>query len=239
MRILPYGEKAILLEFEQQISTAVSQQVQRWKQAILNAKITNLSHTIPAYASLVLVFDRPIKEVQITIDKIRALEVQAIQQGAVVTPKRRLKIPVCYELPYALDQSELVQNKQLPWEEIVAAHIGNIYRVYMLGFSPGFAFMGTIPVILEIKRKTSPRLKVPAGSVGIAGQQTGIYPDEIPGGWQIIGRTPIPIFAPLRENPFLFQAGDQVQFQAISPTQFLAIQAELEQQTFNWAQLYE
>ncbi|GAB5552663.1 MAG: 5-oxoprolinase subunit PxpB [Saprospiraceae bacterium] len=239
MRILPYGEKAILLEFEQQISTAVSQQVQHWEQAILNAKITNLSYTIPAYASLVLVFDRPIKEIQITIDKIRALEAQLSHQKALVRPKRHLKIPVCYELPYALDQSELIKTKSLTWEEIVAAHLGNTYRVYMLGFSPGFAFMGKLPTNLEVKRKTIPRLKVPSGSVGIAGQQTGIYPDEIPGGWQIIGRTPIPIFAPLRENPFLFQAGDQVQFQAISQNQFLAIQTELEQQTFNWGQLYE
>lgn len=238
MRILPYGEKAILLEFEQQISSAVNQQVQNWEQLLLHAELPNLSHTIPAYASLVLVFDRPIKKMQLLIDQIRGLDNKTVQARA-FKPKRHLKIPVCYEALYALDQADLMQIKGCPWEEIVSAHLAKTYQVYMLGFSPGFAFMGKLPGKLEVKRKTSPRLKVPAGSVGIAGQQTGIYPDEIPGGWQIIGCTPISVFSPLRENPFLFQAGDQVQFYAIAPAQFLAIRLEIDSETFDWNQLYE
>lgn len=238
MRILPYGEKAILLEFEQQISTAVNQQVQAWEQLLLQSELPNLSHTIPAYASLVLVFDRPIKKMDALIEKIRALDEKSLTQ-TIAKAQRNLKIPVCYDAPYALDQADLMQIKGCPWEAIVSAHLAKTYQVYMLGFSPGFAFMGKLPPVLEVKRKTSPRLKVPAGSVGIAGQQTGIYPDEIPGGWQIIGRTPIPVFSPLRENPFLFQSGDQVRFESIPKGQFLDLQAQIEAQTFNWKQLYE
>lgn len=237
MRIIPYGEKAILINFEQQISTAVNQQVQAWEQIITGAGLPNFSHTIPAYASLVLVFDRPIKKMPALIDQVQALENRSAQQ-LTSQAKRHLKIPVCYEAPYALDQDDLIQIKGQPWETIVETHLKKIYQVYMLGFSPGFAFMGKLPKTLEVKRKTRPRLKVPAGSVGIAGQQTGIYPDEIPGGWQILGRTPIPVFSPLRKNPFLFQAGDQVQFKAISKDQFLYLQAQIKAQTFNWKQLY-
>lgn len=238
MRILPYGEKAILITFEQHISLAINQQVQAWEQVLTTAGLPHLSHTIPAYASLVLVFDRPIKEVQMLIDQIQTLEANIKQQNT-SQAKRRLKIPVCYEAPYALDQADLIQMKEQSWEAIVEAHLSKIYQVYMLGFSPGFAFMGKLPQGLEVKRKTRPRLKVPAGSVGVAGQQTGIYPDEIPGGWQILGRTPIPAFSPLKEDPFLFKAGDQVQFQAIQEDQFLDLQAQIEAQTFNWQQLYD
>lgn len=238
MRILPYGEKAILLEFEQQISTAVNQQVQNWEQLLLQAELPNLSHTIPAYASLVLVFDQPIKQMQALKDRMKALEEKTLKEKKPL-PKRNLKVPVCYDAPYALDRDHLIDLKQLSWQKIIAAHFQQTYQVFMLGFSPGFAFMGKLPTILEVKRKTSPRLKVPAGSVGIAGQQTGIYPDEIPGGWQIIGRTPIPVFSPLRENPFLFQAGDQVRFYAITPPRFLTIQSEIDSKTFDWNQLHE
>lgn len=237
MRIVPYGEKAILLEFEQQISTTINQQVKSWEQQVLAAKLPELSHTIPAYASLVLVFNRAIQNRQKLIGDIWALENQITDLKAPAS-KRQLSIPVCYEAPYALDQKDLEATKKLSWKEIVALHLSRVYQVYMLGFTPGFAFMGKLPAELEVKRKTSPRLKVPAGSVGIAGQQTGIYPDEIPGGWQILGRTPIPVFSPLRENPFLLQAGDQVQFHTINQAQFLKIKTELETQTFNWAQLY-
>ncbi|MEM6378263.1 MAG: 5-oxoprolinase subunit PxpB [Bacteroidota bacterium] len=237
MRIIPYGEKAILLEFEQQISSTINQEVQQWEQVINHAQLPYLSYTIPAYASLVLVFDRPVKQMLNLIKQINTLKINRKDQ-ATEKKQRNLRIPVCYESPFALDQQYLMDTFQKTWEAIVSTHQSKTYYVYMLGFSPGFAFMGKIPTSLETKRKATPRLKVPAGSVGIAGQQTGIYPDEIPGGWQILGRTPIPIFAPLKEEPFLFQAGDQVQFMAIDQTQFKHIQVEVQAEIFNWKQLY-
>ena len=237
MRIIPYGEKALLLEFEQQISAKINQEVQQWEQLVRDAGLPNLSYTIPAYASLVLVFDRPIKQMQALVSQVKSLNINE-KHLSEKPPSRQLKIPVCYQAPYALDQEHLIKTFQLSWDAIMAAHQSKVYQVYMLGFSPGFAFMGKIPNVLETKRKAAPRLKVPAGSVGIAGQQTGIYPDEIPGGWQILGCTPIPVFSPLRKEPFLFQAGDQVQFIAIVPEQFKQIRVEIQAEIFNWEQLY-
>jgi len=137
---------------------------------------------------------------------------------------RQLKIPVCYELPYALDLQALSDEKGISLEKIIELHTSQTYKVYMLGFLPGFTFMGKIVPALACKRKLSPRLKVPASSVGIAGFQTGIYPTTSPGGWQILGRTPLKIFDPKKENPFLFQAGDEVTFYPITSKEFLRIE---------------
>ena len=137
---------------------------------------------------------------------------------------RQLKIPVCYELPYALDLLELSKAKGLSVDKIIELHTSQTYKVYMLGFMPGFTFMGKIVPALACKRKLNPRLQVPASSVGIAGFQTGIYPTTSPGGWQILGRTPLKIFNPQKENPFLFQAGDEVTFYSITKETFLSIE---------------
>jgi KipI family sensor histidine kinase inhibitor len=237
MRVLPYGEKAILLEFTQEISPVINQKVQLWEARIKQADLPDLAYTIPAYASLVIVFRQVIQDMQACLRQIQALETETQAQSG-PQPVRYLKIPVCYEADYALDKDDLLAAKQETWTDLVDLHASTIYQVYMLGFSPGFAFMGTLPTALQVKRKNVPRLQVPSGSVGIAGQQTGIYPDEIPGGWQIIGRTPIPPFSPLRENPFLFRVGDQVQFFAIDRAQFLSLKSQIETQTFKWSQVY-
>jgi inhibitor of KinA len=123
-------------------------------------------------------------------------------------------------MPYALDIATLSQEKGMSIDEIIALHSAQTYKVYMLGFLPGFVFMGKLPNVLQCKRKTSPRLRVPASSVGIAGSQTGIYPMVSPGGWQIIGQTPLKIFNPKAENPFHFQPGDEVTFYPISAKEF-------------------
>jgi len=110
--------------------------------------------------------------------------------------------------------------KGLSKEKIITLHTRQTYKVYLLGFQPGFAFMGKLPIALQCQRKESPRRSVPANSVGIAGLQTGIYPVESPGGWQILGRTPLKIFDIAKENPFYFQVGDKVNFYAISKAEF-------------------
>ena len=135
-----------------------------------------------------------------------------------------MKIPVCYELPYALDLQALSEEKGMATKKIIDLHTSQTYKVYMLGFMPGFTFMGKIVPALACKRKLNPRLQVPASSVGIAGFQTGIYPTTSPGGWQILGRTPLKIFNPQKENPFLFQAGDEVTFYSITKETFLSIE---------------
>jgi inhibitor of KinA len=128
-------------------------------------------------------------------------------------------IPVCYEAPYAPDLAALALQKQLTEQEVVILHTGTIYNVYMIGFLPGFSYMGELNEKIAVPRKQQPA-QVLAGSVGIAGSQTGIYPLNSPGGWQIIGRTPLKMFDPFVPEPVKLQAGDRVQFFAITKQEF-------------------
>lgn len=134
--------------------------------------------------------------------------------------KNIIEIPVCYDDEYGLDLNEMAQYHQTTKEEIIRIHTGNLYHVFMMGFSPGFPYMGILPDSIATPRKNQPRLKVPAGSVGIAGNQTGIYPSESPGGWNIIGRTPLKLFDKEKSQPFLLNTGDTIKFIPISKKQF-------------------
>ncbi len=224
-----YGDQAILINFEQKIDPAINAAVIALKNAIEAATISGITFMIPAYCSLTIGYNPAVIEYEILVKVIEQVATNAFnttdsnsnQQGV-----RQLKIPVCYELPYALDLKELSEAKHLPIEEIINIHTSQSYKVYMLGFMPGFVFMGKIAPKLACNRKVTPRLRVPASSVGIAGLQTGIYPTASPGGWQILGRTPLKIFNPQKENPFLFQAGDEVTFYSITTDEFIKIEKE-------------
>ena len=232
MQLIPYGENAILLVFTQSIDPATSRLVQIWEQRIRSAKLPGLSHFIPAYASLTIIFEQIIREPENIIAQIRQLA--ETTTDAPTQTERQLRIPVCYESAYALDQQAVMEHLQLDWHDIIQLHIQTTFQVYMLGFSPGFAFMGPLPAALQIPRRATPRLKVPARSVGLAGAQTGIYPDELPGGWQLIGRSPIHPFRPAQNNPFLFLPGDQVQFYAINSEQYESLDTQIRTQQFDW-----
>ncbi|MCP4442912.1 MAG: 5-oxoprolinase subunit PxpB [Aureispira sp.] len=216
MNIRSYGDTALLLNFEQKISPNINAKVVAWNQAIQKANISSVVYTIPAYCSLTVVFDPVQTNHQQLAEHIKSLE---LPKNSAITAKTH-QVPVCYEQPYALDIQEVAQQTGLDHKEIIQIHTQDTFQVYMLGFLPGFAYMGKLPKELYCRRKLTPRPKVPACAVGLAGQQTGIYPSVAPGGWQIIGQTPIPIFNPNKEQPFLFSVGDRVQFQAISQQEF-------------------
>lgn len=132
-----------------------------------------------------------------------------------------IRIPVCYEEPYAPDLANLARQQQLTEQEVIKLHTSRVYNVYMIGFLPGFSYMGEVNEQIAVPRKQHPT-QVKAGSVGIAGSQTGIYPLNSPGGWQIIGRTPLRLFEPFVPEPVKLQAGDKVQFYSISKQEFAA-----------------
>jgi inhibitor of KinA len=133
---------------------------------------------------------------------------------------REISVPVCYESPHAPDLATAAELKGLSTEAFIRIHSSVSYRVYMLGFLPGFAYMGEVDESIVLPRKDTPRTVVPKGSVGIAGKQTGIYPTGSPGGWQLIGRTPIRLFDPEAANPAFFQPGDIVRFYSITADEF-------------------
>jgi len=227
-----YGDQALLVNFEQKIEEEIYKQVISLKDAIEIDNLGGFLYMIPAYCSLTIAYD----PIQTNFSKLRG-EIERIAatiSGENLTDSgRKLLIPVCYEEEYAVDFAELTEQTSLSREEIIAVHTQAEFRVYMLGFMPGFTYMGKLPPSLYCKRRRSPRLKVPAGSVGLAGFQTGIYPAELPGGWQIIGRTPLSLFDPNLADPFLFHAGDRVQFRKISAKEYRELEEEQERGEIN------
>ncbi|MDB5197332.1 MAG: hypothetical protein JWP88_1703, partial [Flaviaesturariibacter sp.] len=133
---------------------------------------------------------------------------------------RQLRIPVCYDQAFAPDLKTVAAQAGLSVEEVIHIHTHTSFRVYMIGFLPGFAYMGEVPDAIAVARRSEPRTKVSAGSVGIAGKQTGIYPFDSPGGWQLIGKTPASLFRKKEASPTLFQPGDEVLFYPITINEF-------------------
>ena len=135
-------------------------------------------------------------------------------------PSRKIKIPVCFAEKYALDIDHISKEKKLPVSEIIRLHTAKKYRIYMIGFLPGFPYMGEVDGRIAMPRKAQPQTKVEAGSVGIAGMQTGIYPLDSPGGWQIIGKTPLQLFNKEKDDPVLLRPGDEIEFYPITEDEF-------------------
>lgn len=131
-----------------------------------------------------------------------------------------IEIPVCYHPSLGIDLNWVSSHLNLSVEEIVSLHTSVSYRIYMIGFIPGFPYMGTLPTALEVPRKQTPSMKIPMGSIAIAGKQTGIYPAEVPGGWQVIGRTPLKMFDKTKEPCSILNAGDTIQFKSINLEEF-------------------
>ena len=218
MKIIPYGEQALLVNFDQRISPGIHSQVLHVHQSLQQAHIEAIQFMIPAYCSLTVGFDPDL----ISFKTLQARIEQLAYPSSSLPPSQAKvhRIPVCYDPPYAWDMEAIEEFTQLPKEEIILQHYSPTYTVYMVGFLPGFPYLGTVSPLLECPRKQEPRLRVEAGAVGLAGAQTGIYPSAAPGGWQILGRTPVQLFSPNSEDPFLCRPGDHVKFYPISASEF-------------------
>ncbi len=228
------SENAISLEFGDGINEEILNRICSINKCIKQHPFAGLLSTIPAYTTLTLYFD-PVGLMNdnslkgsTTLDKISGyitslnVETKNNQQ----TQNKIIQIPVCYDPIFGFDLQELSSFYQLTKEEIIEIHSSAVYTVYMIGFVPGFPYLGGLSEKLTAPRKQNPRAAIPAGSVGIAGQQTGIYPLETPGGWQIIGRTPLKLFDVKRQQPSLLKAGDKIKFETISLTEFEQLERE-------------
>jgi inhibitor of KinA len=207
-----------LVEFAPRVDAAVNACVIALWHDLRDACLPGVRDVVPAYRSLAVYFD-PLRTDVTRL--VALLESMAAATGsAPVVEGTPIRVPVCYGGAFGPDLGEVARLAGLTVEETVAMHTASVYRVFMLGFSPGFAYMGSVDPRIAAPRRATPRLKVPVGSVGIAGRQTGIYPSETPGGWMLIGRTPVRPFDAERARPFLFQAGDAVEFYAIDADAF-------------------
>lgn len=230
MEIKPYGDDALLVNFDQTIDPEVNRSVLQLDRLMHSQSTQKVRYTIPAYCSLVVVFDPRHTSFRDLRNLIR--NQASLSANTPEVAHRRLLIPVCYHPDYGLDLINLSEQLQIDPDLLIQQHCDQVYQVYMLGFLPGFVYMGKLPSRLFCARKQKPRKVVPAQSVGLAGAQTGIYPQEAPGGWQIIGKTPVPTFTPQQREPFLFQAGDLVKFKPITQEQFLEVEAQIANRQF-------
>lgn len=213
-RIRPMGDAALLIELGETLDLALNARVHALARRIepMGGEIT----CVPGYATLLVEFDPMRLEVGTLESEIRrALETLVVESNK--TSLRLVEIPVRYGGEYGPDLEFVAQHNRLTPEQVIRIHCSVIYQVFMLGFTPGFPYMGIVPAEIAVPRRDTPRPRVPAGSVGIAGRQTGIYPRESPGGWQLIGRTEVKLFDPAQDPPALLWPGDRVRFVAQPP----------------------
>lgn len=217
-RIVPAGDSALVIEFEERIDAALNARCAAVAATLTADRFAGVRDIVPAFTSVTVYFD-PLKTDRARLDE-RARAAAAAPAVSVAAPPARIDVPVCYDPEFGPDLAEIARFGHATESEVIALHTGVTYQVFMMGFLPGFAYMGMVAARIATPRRASPRPKVPAGSVGIAGTQTGIYPLDTPGGWQIIGRTPLVPFDLARPVPFLFNAGDSVRFHAIDLAEY-------------------
>ena len=229
-RILPAGDQAILIEFGSEINPAINRLVHAFTQKADCRKIPGIGEMVPSYCTLLIYYDPFLLSFSQAASWAREL-LSSTDLDYESSPIIK-EIPVCYGKSYGPDLSFVAEYNKISTEEVIQFHTRQTYLVYVVGFSPGFAAMGTVPQKIQVPRLTTPRTKVAAGSVGIGGLQTGIYAVESPGGWQLIGRTPFNLFALNRTPPSFFQAGDCARFHSITEEAFDKISKSSEKSPF-------
>ena len=208
------GDRSVLVELGDEISLQVNQKVRELFVALDQRMIDGILELVPGYRSLLVVFN----PLEIELEKLKRKIDETVGQldSSQLPPFKIVKIPVVYGDDYGPDLEWVAEFQKISTEEVIQLHTEPLYSVFMIGFMPGFPYLGELPDALVTPRRETPRTHVPQGSVAIAQKQTGIYPVESPGGWQIIGRTPISLFDPAKKQPSLMKMGDQVKFYAIS-----------------------
>jgi KipI family sensor histidine kinase inhibitor len=229
LAIVPLGDCGAYVEFSRTLDVETNAFVQKLGLAVEAAArksgLSALRDLVPAFGGLALHFD-PDFEGDV-LETARSLVEGCMKAGwsERKNADRSVEVPVCYEPPFALDLDEISQKVKLPPEKIAGVHAAAEYRVLMMGFAPGHAYMGGLDPKLSLPRRANPRAEVPAGSVAIANEQTVVYPYAISGGWSVIGRTPLLVFDATREEPSLFLAGDRVRFRPIDAQEFARLAA--------------
>jgi inhibitor of KinA len=217
-RIVPAGDSAVIVEFEERIDPAVNARTIACAEAIQAAGVAGVRDVVPTYRSVAVYFD-PLRTDNDALTVCLEDAAGGPPAAAAVT-RPTVRIPVCYGGDLGPDLAGVASFAGLAEADVVRVHTGGTYRVFMLGFVPGFAYLGIVDHRIAMPRHATPRVRVPAGSVGIAGVQTGVYSGGTPGGWQLIGRTPVKPFDPARSDPFLMKAGDAVQFYPIDRVEY-------------------
>ena len=242
MEITPLGDSALLIRVAENFDDApidVLNKVLATKHALEAAQIPGVVEVAPAYTTVALFcdpvraidagapiedvfgwFERRIQQALNSVAAPKAFGTDRGRAGDNVPTYNSIEVPVCYDQEFGFDLDEVARNAGVHLKEVVDLHCGADYRVHCVGFTPGFPFLGGLPRRLATPRRDVPRKEIPAGSVAIGGRQTGIYPIKSPGGWNVIGRTPLQLFDPQKNPPVLLRAGDRVRFRSITREEF-------------------
>lgn len=214
-KYLPVGDRAVLVEFGNAISLDINRRVHALDRSISHLRLQGVEECVPTYRSLLVYYDPATVSYERLVFALRDLE-PGLNESNAVPRGQRVEVPVAYGGEYGPDLEYVARYHHLSEAEVVRLHSGREYRVYMIGFVAGFPYLGEVADAIATPRKSRPRLRVPAGSVGIAEAQTGIYPCEAPGGWQIIGRTPLNFFDVAKQPPAVIQPGATVKFRPVT-----------------------
>jgi len=228
LHIKPLGDSALVVQIANEVNETVHKKVMQFMQVIEQQPFEGFLEAVPTYTNVTVCYN-PLKvssvygKSQTAFEHVRTFLQKYLQtsQSSIKEKSRMVEIPVLYGGDYGPDLDLVAHRNQLSTEEVIRIHSERDYLVYMIGFAPGFPYVGGMDERIEAPRKENPRQSIPAGSVGIAGKQTGIYPFESPGGWQIIGRTPAQLFLPESNPPTLIQPGDRLRFVPIDEAEYV------------------
>lgn len=229
-RLRPLGDAAIRIGIGEGIDPSVHRRVRAACLALDRARLPGVLECVPTYEA-VTVFYRPYVARYADLEGAIEATLADLREGE-VPAGRRFTLPVRYGGPWGPDLDSVASSRGMSPEEVIEVHQGAAYRVYLIGFAPGFPYLGGLPERLWTPRLETPRTSVPAGSVGIGGEQTGVYPLETPGGWRIIGRTPVPLYDPARTPPALLAAGDFVRFRSVATEEYRDVEDRVSRRTY-------
>ena len=223
LKYKPFGERSILVEWPSKIDESILNDVISFKNTLQKSIVKEIVDIKSAYNSMLIVYHFTIDDVYGEISTLKKLYKARV--SIIKSAFKLWRIPVCYDAVYGLDLEEMSAQKKVSISDIIELHSRTIYTMYFIGFLPGFLYLGGLDNKLHIPRKSTPRLKVEKGAVAIGGNQTGVYPNVSPGGWYIIGNSPISFFDSKKESPCFAKAGDKIEFYSISKEKYDNIKA--------------
>ena len=227
----PFGKSALLIEWPAKMSPEILENILAFNQKIKTADKKYIIEIIQSINSVTVIYQSELisfNKVQSEMDQLYKSESRSVNKNIF----RKWKIPVCYDISFGLDLKEMALDKELSISEIIGLHANRSYKIYAIGFLPGFLYLGGLSEELYIPRKSEPRLDITKGAVGIGGTQTGVYPNNSPGGWHIIGNTPISFFDVARESPCFANPGDEIEFVPITKKEHAIIQKQINSGTY-------